>query len=362
MKPFAPPTPSLIELPTCPVCLERMDETTGLLTILCQHVFHCACLEKWRGSGCPVCRYTQSPSFTFPYPRPSNTPSDNEPACSVCASESNLWICLICGNIGCGRYDSAHAFAHYEDTSHCYAMDIATQHVWDYAGDGYVHRLIQNKEHSKLIDLPARQGHPNSAFRAEGEDSVPREKMEAMANEYTYLLTSQLEGQRRYFEEQLERAVDKAGAASSRAEEAAKKATEASLALEKAQSREQERIASIERLEKAFEKAGQRADRFEKLAREMSKQAREEKTMNEGLVARIKAAEEKSKLHTAEMEKAKAEKAELEDMNRDLTIFISSQEKVRELQEQGEEVVDGSVSVPEQAQGGGKKRGKGRKK
>src|SRR4051812_36002902 len=30
-KPPAPPTPSLIELPTCPVCLERMDETTGLL-------------------------------------------------------------------------------------------------------------------------------------------------------------------------------------------------------------------------------------------------------------------------------------------------------------------------------------------
>ena len=59
-KPLAPPTRSLVELPTCPVCLERMDETTGLLTILCQHVFHCACLEKWRGSGCPVCRYTQS--------------------------------------------------------------------------------------------------------------------------------------------------------------------------------------------------------------------------------------------------------------------------------------------------------------
>src|SRR5204863_9057009 len=46
-KPLAPATPSLIELPTCPVCLERMDETTGLLTIICQHVFHCTCLQKW---------------------------------------------------------------------------------------------------------------------------------------------------------------------------------------------------------------------------------------------------------------------------------------------------------------------------
>src|ERR1700761_8772677 len=58
LKPFPPPTPNLIELPTCPVCLERMDETTGLLTIPCQHVFHCTCLEKWSGGGCPVCRYT----------------------------------------------------------------------------------------------------------------------------------------------------------------------------------------------------------------------------------------------------------------------------------------------------------------
>jgi BRCA1-associated protein len=39
------------ELPTCPVCLERMDANiTGLLTILCQHTFHCYCLSKW-GDG-----------------------------------------------------------------------------------------------------------------------------------------------------------------------------------------------------------------------------------------------------------------------------------------------------------------------
>lgn len=41
----------LYELPTCPVCLERMDASvTGLLTILCQHTFHCYCLSKW-GDG-----------------------------------------------------------------------------------------------------------------------------------------------------------------------------------------------------------------------------------------------------------------------------------------------------------------------
>lgn len=39
------------ELPTCPLCLERMDENvTGLLAIMCQHTFHCYCLSKW-GDG-----------------------------------------------------------------------------------------------------------------------------------------------------------------------------------------------------------------------------------------------------------------------------------------------------------------------
>lgn len=44
-------SPSLRELPTCPVCLERMDASaTGLITIVCQHTYHCSCLIKWGDS------------------------------------------------------------------------------------------------------------------------------------------------------------------------------------------------------------------------------------------------------------------------------------------------------------------------
>lgn len=384
-KPLAPPPPNLTELPTCPVCLERMDETTGLLTILCQHVFHCACLEKWRfpGSGCPVCRYTQSPSYTFPYPRPSShhggVDEESEPMCSVCAENVNvnLWICLICGNIGCGRYDSAHAYAHYEATSHCYAMDINTQHVWDYAGDGYVHRLIQSKPDfsttttqskynngpSNLIDVGSdrRPRHENEAYRAEAEDMVPREKMESMANEYTYLLTSQLEGQRRYFEEQVERAVDKAAEASAKAEAATSQAEKAVSELETGQSSLTDVKATLIRMEKALEKSEKARSKFEDLSRGLSSQLREEKMLNEGLMKRIKAAEDDIVKVKEEAERERKEKDELKDLNHDLTMFISSQEKVKELQEQGEEVVEGGVGVlakPEAKKG----KGKGRKK
>ncbi|OAQ96238.1 hypothetical protein LLEC1_02794, partial [Akanthomyces lecanii] len=53
LRPFPPPMPDLVELPTCPVCLELMDETSGIMTIPCSHVFHCTCLQNWKGGGCP---------------------------------------------------------------------------------------------------------------------------------------------------------------------------------------------------------------------------------------------------------------------------------------------------------------------
>lgn len=47
---------SAYELPTCPVCLERMDSAvTGLITVPCSHTFHCMCLSKWGDSRYQYC-------------------------------------------------------------------------------------------------------------------------------------------------------------------------------------------------------------------------------------------------------------------------------------------------------------------
>jgi len=366
-KPLAPPTPSLVELPTCPVCLERMDETTGLLTILCQHVFHCACLEKWRGSGCPVCRYTQNDALTS---RNHSAESlDNE--CSVCGSTKNLWICLICGNIGCGRYDSAHAFAHYEATSHTYAMDVVTQHVWDYAGDGYVHRLIQNKADGKLVDLPASSARKNSmSMTGFSEEMVPREKLENMGTEYAYLLTSQLESQRAYFEEQVERAADKAKQAASAAEEASRTAASLSKELESLHMKYEESQTVIKGLEKESARNAARATSAQDLARNLTKQFKEEQTINEALMTRIKFLETKIEDQEKRIQDVEAEKRDLEEQNRDLSFFISGQEKLKEMQEnevlglQEGEVEGGKVEVGQQVdkeEGKKRRKGKGRK-
>ncbi|PKY02666.1 RING and UBP finger domain protein [Aspergillus campestris IBT 28561] len=346
-RPLAPPTPALVELPTCPVCLERMDETTGLLTIICQHVFHCTCLQKWKGSGCPVCRYTQD---DIRHTLPSAFSEDDPAQCNVCHSELNLWVCLICGAVGCGRYDGAHAFAHFQETSHAFAMDLSTQRVWDYIGDAYVHRIIQSKTDGKLVELPAAD---NSALDPpDWTDAVPREKLENMSVEYTHLLTSQLESQRAYFEEVVQRAVDKASQASVAASTAQDAATTATKTLQTLQA-QYDKLASetLPALERDKSRAEKRAEKFEAMARKMEKEWREEKTMNESLMGRIEHL-------TAEVDTLKVSNVDLADQNRDLTFFISGSER---LKDQSDDVVQGTVSVPE-PESKGKKKGKGRKK
>lgn len=80
--------------------------------------------------------------------------------------------------------------------------------------------------------------------------------------------------------------------------------------------------------------------------------------MNEGLLQRIKVADEKVHEAKATADRALQDKKELEEMNHDLTMFISSQEKVKELQSQGEEVVDAASGLVE----GPSKKKKGRKR
>lgn len=176
------------ELPLCPVCLERMDESVdGILTILCNHTFHSSCLVKWGDTSCPVCRYMQTPELL------------EDSSCMECvASASNdaLWICLICGHIGCSRYHHGHAFEHYRDTHHCYAMQLGNNRVWDYVGDNFVHRLLQDKD-GKMVE--------GGRTASKGEAAADEDKMDSVQLEFTYLLTSQLETQRQYFEEKLQR-------------------------------------------------------------------------------------------------------------------------------------------------------------
>jgi len=236
----------------CPVCLEKMslpspsaatvtaNASSSIMTTVCNHSFHIDCLLRWQDSPCPVCRYDHSGL------------NDTLSRCHACASVTRNYVCLICGVISCasssastprlssqdgGRNNPAshapsqkgHAMQHYEETLHAYALDTETQHVWDFAGGGYVHRLLQNVDDGKIVEgrdpralsefehdvdqgmdgasssLSAmeRSNTPTYSTSAEDDEAVHR-KLEGIAGQYYTLLKSQLEQQRIYYEQKIE--------------------------------------------------------------------------------------------------------------------------------------------------------------
>lgn len=188
------PPAGYTELPTCPVCLERLDQdTSGILSTLCDHSFQCSCISKWTYLSCQVCRFCQQ--------------QDEKPTCFVCGTAENLWVCVICSFVGCGRYKEGHAIRHWKDTQHCYSIDLEIQRVWDYVGDTYVHRLNQSKVDGKLVMMDSRCSSLEGDCGTCGcsEDSgfggaLFSSKVEAIVDEYNRLLATQLETQRQYYE------------------------------------------------------------------------------------------------------------------------------------------------------------------
>lgn len=271
----------------------------------------------------------------------------------MCDSTSDLWICLICGRVGCGRYKGGHAKEHWKETAHSFALEIETQHVWDYAGDTWVHRLIRAKGDGKVVELPShnREGH------SEDEDVVPRAKVEAMGLEYTHLLTSQLESQRVYFEEKIAQAADKAHKATLLAESAA---AESLAALERIRIAEAKctelQKDVIPSLEKDLKREKAKAAKTHDLARSLGKELQEERQMSKGLADRV---EYMKKQELAIQDQLK-ELEELRETNRDLSMFISGQARLKELETSGQvesgELEEGTAMVGSKA-----RKGKGKK-
>ncbi|KAF2610924.1 hypothetical protein F2Q70_00010973 [Brassica cretica] len=184
------------ELPTCPICLERLDpDTSGILSTLCDHSFQCSCTSKWTYLSCQVCRLCQQ--------------QDDIISCSICGKTDNVWACLVCGFLGCGRYKEGHSIRHWKETHHCYSLDLRTQQIWDYVGDNYVHRLNHSKIDGKSVEMNSRcLSHEGDCGLCEcSEDTgisgaIFNSKVDSIVTEYNDLLASQLRAQRQasYYE------------------------------------------------------------------------------------------------------------------------------------------------------------------
>ncbi|KAJ3382167.1 hypothetical protein HDU84_004580 [Entophlyctis sp. JEL0112] len=404
-----------VELPTCPVCLDRMDASvTGIVTILCHHSFHCS---WWQDASCPVCRYSltkysntegaaanSSSSADASLLRPllaathngangseASTGVGTTNTCMTCGSSQNLWICLICGNVGCGRYQRAHAAAHYTATAHLYSLELETQRVWDYAGDGYVHRLIRTGADGKVVELTNRRsgrtgdepgggggeetawrrrrrrtrdggvgddtGKLSSARGTKGkgksggytgnsnggvggndydydvDDDDDDDDEGGIALEYSVLLSSQLESQRRWYEEQMSAATAEATKVADELREklataeAARKAAEQALV-------EGERHAASERkrAEDSHLKEREKLDR--RLEKMMERVAALERAFSEeaGINKSLRANQDEFVKRIEQRDKELADKTrqidELSEQVRDLMFYLETQQKV----------------------------------
>jgi predicted Holliday junction resolvase-like endonuclease len=369
-----PETLNLHELPTCPVCLERMDASTaGVVTIICQHTFHCGCLRRWVDCTCPVCRYTQQTSSNQRkvYPAgaltqardelmitsslnlqassrssdfnsnelsnldiqsddfvlddeeqelyPVNAVDDEEmipsAECGVCQASSDLWACLICGHIGCGRYAGGHARDHYERTCHLYALEVCSQRTWDYTRESYVHRLVQNESDGKIVEVAPPVSLPaildSSAPPPPGFVLLPENDVHRINKEYMWLLQSQLDAQRQVLEAQLR----------------------------KTEARERHCHELMQEEEK-------KRHTLEKLTKQLQSHLSEERAMSHAMVESAQILKGKITSLENQIEMQRLEMIDLHDQIRDLSFFIESRDRIesssKELQK---EIAQGTMVV-----------------
>jgi BRCA1-associated protein len=289
-------------------------------------------------------------AHSIPFADPT---SSSYSVCSCCSSITNLWICLICGNIGCGRYGQAHAQAHYQNTTHLYALELETQRVWDYAGDGYVHRLIQNKADGKLVELPSAASSMGVTPREGGlgpsqADAISAEKMEAIGIEYSYLLTSQLDSQRSFYEEQTTDLTSKINGLTTLVQNFSDKfEQEQTRHREDELKRQKEHEQEMSKILKEKLKADDRADKAMELARRLEKELREEQAVSKGLMKNLAVMRQKAEFFDKEREDFSSRVRELEDQVRDVMFFLEAKTKIEQGGGIESEAAGGSVSVPD---------------
>lgn len=346
-----PPGTVSVELPTCPVCLERMDASvTGLMTVTCQHTFHCSCLSRWSDARCPVCRYTQSRDI------PSFVPDHG--CCAVCGTLSDLWVCLVCATIGCGRYKAGHAHKHFQETGHLFSLELETQRVWNYGedgrGDGYVHRLIQNKikNYDEKGPTPIAREQPfgkgsrlmeaSSSAAGQSRDakgqvmSEVEEKMEAIGLEYSHLLSTQLESQRAFYEDQV-RVYQR------RAEEAGSEIQNVRMNFENAERERMSLRQSLEVVTSRYESAHKNLEKSLGRIKALDDDLKGERLMSKGLICKIEKLENDGEDRKQDMMMLGMENQDLKEQVRDLMAFVETRDTIEK--QGGEEMRGGSITV-----------------
>ena len=242
------------QIPTCPVCLHRIDpvrlgmpkpQNHQLCSKFCpgavaaghtgepcrNHVF----LRPWPpASNCIACHVIHdrwknylSAAASDSVEQVESLSEKDDLFCHQCAMQETLWVCLTCGFVGCGRYSQRHAAQHFEETGHPYSLELATLRIWDYITSEFAHRgdLLECPSVQRCKGpLPAaaeklmaqESEFPGNYFNANMANQVGRsdtrsfdeaspKKANMIGEEYEALLQSALEDQAQHYEGEITR-------------------------------------------------------------------------------------------------------------------------------------------------------------
>lgn len=139
------------QLPSCLLCCDRLDRTiSGIVGRICNcepneepssgaSATLCKCFSQ---SSCVVCRTTAIALNMQDSDGEAQDRVSVVARCHECNCEDDTWICLVCGIVGCSRYRESHVQRHCESACHDFSMSLASQQIWDYVSDRFVHRIF----------------------------------------------------------------------------------------------------------------------------------------------------------------------------------------------------------------------------
>lgn len=199
--------------------------------------------------------------------------------------------------------------------------------------------MLQNRADGKLVELPsasamtpsfttlngAANGTPSSSSNAHrtgpsAADALAAEKVEAIGIEYSYLLTSQLDSQRAYYEESQARYIRDLAEARERLAVLETEAVEQTRAL---------KVDADKALEERALKAEAKAERSLQLARRFEKDLKEERAVSEGLMETIASLKAKSERGEQERIMLREDLQDVKDQLRDLMFHLQAGEKLQ---------------------------------
>ena len=248
-------------------------------------------------------------------------------------------------------------------------MELETQRVWDYAGDNYVHRLIQNKADGKLVELPpaANLEAQKSTRQRNGEgpddsDNLKAEKMEIMAMQYSQILQRAMDDQRATYEEQTAELRRKLDDTSKKLEILSRELeVKLSEAYETQNRKSKEEAEARQHIEKERIKAEKRAEKMTELARKLEKELKEERAVSKGLMDNLGKMKEKVEESVKQKSEFAAKVADLEEQMRDLMFYVEARDKIEKGEGEVSEAVGGSIELgPQQNNHTPKKKKKNR--